>query len=223
MPCGKSQFDQWFLQITNITPHLLLYSSQANLTALRLQIPELTCTVDICTGGALVGVAGRGVIVFWGWDWACACACICAKACWGIISNCPFSLRTRTMPVKRETGQETNILFKYERTHFFSVCFYPSWMHMELMYCWRTTQMTNVVSNKSKPPSCIITFCLESFNYRNSPSLSNSFSVVCIRTQEFYVAQPKNSMSLEIAISNQAKCYLLFSKRFVSWSTANKR
>lgn len=121
MPCVKCQLDQWLLQITNVIPYLLLHSSQEkNLTALRLQIPELTCTVDICTGGALVGVAGRGVIVFWGWDWACACACICARACWGIISNCPFSLRTRTMPVKGETGQETKILFQYERTQFCS-------------------------------------------------------------------------------------------------------
>lgn len=36
----------------------------------------LTCTVEICTGGALVGVAGRGAMVVCGCAWAWAWACI---------------------------------------------------------------------------------------------------------------------------------------------------
>lgn len=31
---------------------------------LLIEINELTWTAEICTGGALVGVAGRGVMVF---------------------------------------------------------------------------------------------------------------------------------------------------------------
>lgn len=42
---------------------------------------SLTCTAEICTGGALVGVAGRGPMLLCGWACACACACIWAKAC----------------------------------------------------------------------------------------------------------------------------------------------
>lgn len=73
----------------------------------RLQTPQgppppgthaLTWTVEIWTGGALVGVAGRAAMLVWGWVCTWAWACIWAKACWGIINNCPFSLRTRTIP-----------------------------------------------------------------------------------------------------------------------------
>lgn len=139
---STSLINGFFKSLTSYLTSCCILHREKILQFLTLQITELTCTVDICTGGALVGVAGRGVIVFWGWDWACACACICAKACWGIISNCPFSLRTRTMPVKKEISQETYTLFKYERTYFFRF-FYPSCIL--LMYCWRTTELTKVV------------------------------------------------------------------------------
>ncbi len=55
-----------------------------------------TCREVIWTGGVLVGAAGRGVMALWDCDWAC----IWAKVCWWIISSCPLSLRTKTMPAR---------------------------------------------------------------------------------------------------------------------------
>lgn len=54
-----------------------------------------TCREVIWTGGVLVGT-GRGVMALWDCDWAW----MCARVCWGIMSSCPLSLRTKTMPAR---------------------------------------------------------------------------------------------------------------------------
>lgn len=92
---------------------------------------RLTCGVVTLKVVPVVGVAGRGEMLFWAWAWAWAWA----KACWGTITNWPNSVRTRTIP-EEEQGQ---VLHGYPNVQIFG----SVWNYSPMV---KKTKQKNVLS-----------------------------------------------------------------------------
>lgn len=77
---------------------------------------SLTCGVVTLKDVPVVGVAGRGAMLFWAWAWAWAWTW--AKACWETMTIWPSSVRTNTIPEEQQGA-----IIRGQTTFFFLVIF----------------------------------------------------------------------------------------------------